>query len=342
MAPTPPPGLFRDDLASGLDGALEGRLHRTIERLGIEEARAMAASAADRRCVEAAGLVMGDEDLQAAFIHAGFALTALPHRRIAEHEWMREAAGLTLRVESGKDEKGNPAGVPYGSVARMILLYLQTEAVRTRSREVELGRSMNRWMTAMGVNNGGKGYSLVREQSWRISLCRLTFFATSEEGIQVTNGGFVRSAILPYQPDAPSAQLSLWRERVVLDEAFYASLVEHPLPVREAAIRGIAHRSMAIDIYVWLAYRLWQLKKPKRIPWPAFYGQFGAGFTRLRAFRQHIREPLALALAAYPEARVEVDNENGLLLHPSPSPVPERRIGRGRNPIEYRDTSVGR
>jgi hypothetical protein len=318
-----------EDLLSGLEGALAGRLHRTIEHLGIERVRTMVASAVDRRCIEAANLVMADEDLQAGFVHAGFALTALPHRRIAEAEWVREAAGLTLRVESGRDERGAVAGIPYGSVARMILLYLQTEAVRTRSREVELGRSMNRWLTVMGVNNGGKGYSLVREQSWRLSLCRLTFFTTSDEGRQITNGGFVRNAILPSRPDDPGTQLSLWRERVVLDEAFYSSLLEHPLPVRETAIRGLAHRSMAIDLYVWLAYRLWQFKRPKRVPWPALYGQFGAGFSRLRAFRQHVKEPLALALAAYPEARVDVDDEAGLILHPSPPPVPERRLSQG-------------
>jgi hypothetical protein len=317
------------DLLTSFGSALERRLHGTIERLGVERARAMAVTAVDRRCVDAAFLVMTDEDLQANFVHAGFALTALPHRRIAEPEWVREAAGLTLRVESGKDERGNLAGVPFGSVARMILLYLQTEAVRTRSREVELGRSMNRWLTTMGVNNGGKGYTLVREQSWRLSLCRLTFFATSGEGTQITNGGFVRTTILPCHPDDDGIQLSLWRERVVLDEAFYSSLLEHPLPVREAAIRALAHRSMAIDIYIWLAYRLWKLKRSKRVPWPALYGQFGAGFTRLRAFRQHVREPLALALAAYPEARIDIDDDAGLTLNPSPPPVPERRLGRG-------------
>src|SRR3712207_5592998 len=103
-----------EDLLSGLEDALEGRLHRTIERMGIERARAMAPTAADRRCVEAANLVMTDEDLQASFVHAGFALTALPHRRIEETEWVREAAGLTLRVESGRDERGVAAGIPYG------------------------------------------------------------------------------------------------------------------------------------------------------------------------------------------------------------------------------------
>ena len=47
-------------------------------------------------------------------------------------------------------------------------------------------------------------------------------------------------------------------------------------------------------------------------------------------FRRHVREPLALALAAYPEARVEVDNKAGVLLHPSPPAVPKaeaRRLG---------------
>src|SRR3712207_655631 len=94
------------DLAAGVEAALRRRLHTTIEQLGVEQARGMAATSADRACVDTAHQVMTDEDPQAGFIHAGFALTALPHRRVEEPEWIREAAGLTLRVESGKDEHG--------------------------------------------------------------------------------------------------------------------------------------------------------------------------------------------------------------------------------------------
>ena len=46
----------------------------------------------------------------------------------------------------------------------------------------------------------------------------------------VTNGAFVRDAILPLNPNAPE-QLPLWQERVRLDEGFYQSLIEHPLPI---------------------------------------------------------------------------------------------------------------
>ena len=70
-------------------------------------------------------------------------MTALPHRSTTETVWERQSGDIKLLLESGRTSATNSVGLPYGSVARMILLYLQTEAVRTRSREVELGRSMN-------------------------------------------------------------------------------------------------------------------------------------------------------------------------------------------------------
>jgi RNA-directed DNA polymerase len=60
-------------------------------------------------------------------------------------------------------------------MARLILLYLQTEAVRSNNPEVELGRSMHAWLARMGIPAGGKNYKLVSEQARRISACRLTF-----------------------------------------------------------------------------------------------------------------------------------------------------------------------
>ena len=83
--------------------------------------------------------------------------------------WIRQGGSIKLRIESGTDANDAKVGLPYGAIARIILLYLQTEAVRTRSREVELGRSMNQWLTAMGIDNGGKTYRLVREQSRRLT-----------------------------------------------------------------------------------------------------------------------------------------------------------------------------
>jgi len=302
-----------------------GTVHQLIIQRGVAEARkAASGNASERLCVDAAYEVLSDEVGRVGVVHAGFAMTALPHKRIAESVWERDGGQVKLLVEGGLDARKQPIGVPYGSIARMILLYLQTRAVRTRSREVELGASMNAWLTAMGIPVGGKTYQIVREQSRRISRCRLTFFRRSESAEIVTNGAFVRDAILPLNPEAPE-QLPLWQERVRLDEGFYQSLIDHPLPLREAAIRQISNRSMAIDLYIWLAYRLHVLRAPVEISWPALRRQFGESYGQLRFFRRDALPPLKLALAVYPEARVTVDERVGITLHPSPPPVSERK-----------------
>ena len=297
-------------------------IHQLILTSGVQRAKELAEDKPARQRIEAASRVMADEEYRIGITHAGFAMTSLPHRSVAARVWIREAPGLKLLVESGHDGDGKPVGLPYGSVARLILLYLQTQAIRTDSCEVELGRSMHEWLNAMGIDPGGTGYKAVREQSRRLSLCRLTFRRPLEGATLISNAGFVQDAILP--DDQGAWQPRLWQEVVRLNPRFYKSLKEHPLPLREAALKEIAGRSLAIDAYVWLAYRLHALSGPTPITWVALHRQFGAGFSLVRQFKAKFREPLALALSVYPEAKIDI-GEQKVVLHPSPAPVPESR-----------------
>lgn len=299
-------------------------IHKLISAHGIDHVRSLTQDKAGRQAVDTAYAIMTDESQRIGVMHAGFAMTALPHKQIEELTWLRQAGGVKLLVESGRDGDQRPVGIPYGSVARMILLYLQTEAVKTRSRDIPLGRSMNQWLSSLGIDSGGRQYQLVREQSKRLSLCRLTFYRESANATMISNGSFVRDAILP-SSNAEEGQLTLWQESVRLDEGFYQSLLDHPMPVREAAIREIGGRSMAIDIYIWLAYRLHVLDKPTQISWAALYAQFGGGFAQIRQFRAKFKDPLNLALAAYPEAHVLVDDA-GMILYPSDPAVPHAKL----------------
>jgi hypothetical protein len=89
----------------------------------------------------------------------------------------------------------------------------------------------------------------------------------------------------PCQPITASTQPSLWQDKVQLDNGFWKSLQSHPVPVREEAIRAIGPRSMAIDVYIWLAYRLHSLTKTTPITWPAVHAQFGASFKAIRQMK---------------------------------------------------------
>ncbi len=289
-------------------------VHQLIIRHGIDEARRQAATKHERALVEAAYQVLSEDAEKMGFTYSGFALTSMPHKPQKELVWRREGHNLTLLLESGHDRQGKPVGLPYGSYARFILLFLQSEAVKTGSREIELGRSMRVWLGTMGLSIGDTTYRLVGEQARRISHCRLQFF-TDRNGREVMrHGGFVDGSIS--MTGVASEQLGLWQDRVLLNEEFYRALRDHPVPVSEAGLRAIGPRSMVIDVYIWLAYRLHALTRDVEVSWAALHGQFGAGFQLIRKFRAHFRECLEIALAAYPEARITL-SERGIVLRPS-------------------------
>ena len=102
--------------------------------------------------------------------------------------WEKTGHNVTLLVEPGRLKVGpGPAvlfGVPYGARARIIMIYLQTQAIRKGNRQVQLGRSMRDWMTRMGVASGGETAKALRDQARRITACHLRFFwsATDEGG----------------------------------------------------------------------------------------------------------------------------------------------------------------
>jgi hypothetical protein len=276
-----------------------------------------------RPLVNIAAEVLADEQQRIGISYTGFCLTSLPHKRLPDDAvWEKRGHRVTLMIEPGRMKtKGKTVlyGVPFGARARMILLYLQTMAVRTSNREVELGRSMRAWLERMGIAYGGETAKALREQASRISACALKFFWEGDQQDGWAAARIVNSG-LRFHTLENAEQTSLWEERVVLDEVFYKALRDHPVPLQEAAIRELRDRSMSLDLYVWLAWRLHTLTKPTPITWAAIHGQFGAGFQAIRHFRPRFLDALGAAVAAYPEARVQL-NDNGIVLHPSRPPV---------------------
>ncbi len=297
------------------------RVHQLVITHGRERARELV-EPHQRRLVDIAAEVLADESARIGISYSGFCLTSLPHKALKDDEsWERKGHNVTLLIEPGKMRVGQSTvlyGVPYGARARMILFYLQSEAIRTRSREVVLGRSMRAWMSRMGISVGGETTAALREQAARISACSLKFFWEGED-----HQGWARAAIVNSGLRFNSgnvAQDSLWEDRVVLDETFWKALQDHPVPLQEAALKELGNRSLALDVYVWLAWRCHQLKNPTPISWLALNCQFGSPERELKHFKTFFKAALSAATAAYPDVKVELD-ERGVTLFPSRPPV---------------------
>jgi hypothetical protein len=297
------------------------RLHDRLSKQGQLALRLEAQSAEERRRVETAARFLGDESLEPAFSHPGLCLTVLPHReRPAREIWRRENGPVSLSVQPTADQAGVFHGVPHGAKARLILLYLQTEAVKTNSRQIELGRSMHAWLRRMGVKPSGTNYSEVNRQSIKIENCLLVFSHESDNTAVRWRDTIIRGSF--------DHKTNEQRELMVveLSESFYRAIREHPVPVSEAAVRALGERCMAFDIYLWLSYRLHALERDTAVSWDRLFAQFGAGTSALKHFKPRFARDLEMALAVYPTAGARL-GVNGLTLMPSPPPL---RAGRPR------------
>jgi Plasmid encoded RepA protein len=310
-----------------------GQLHDLISARG--KLVAIESGLAPRDAIEAAALYMSDEDNALAFAYSGWAQCALPHRRIpVDQLWEVNSDRMRLVVEPGRrptgpDGKGamELVGVPFGAYARLILIYLQTEALRTGSREIELGGSWREWMARIGVSWGGSSGKAVREQAELLSRCRLTFHLQGNGQTGLVNQSIVDRALFIETPATGTRQGRLSLETAKLSEGFYEQLRRHPVPLEESAIRSLANNSAALDCYVWLAYRLHSLTSQRMVTWAALKSQHGQGFKKLFHFKNKFPGVLAMATAVYPDAKVEVTNE-GVILKPSRPPVAQRLAAR--------------
>jgi hypothetical protein len=284
--------------------------------------------------IEAAAIRMADEVTSEtavrSHLYSGWSHAGMPHKRprIEDANWRIETDYVTLLVEPGTrveaDGRETTIGVPFGAYARLILIDWQTEALETASRDVYMGPSLKASLKRMGLSHGGKVMELVREQIERLASCRLTFHLKTNDQ---RRGAIMNVNIVDHIEYAEVGQGSSTRryvERVRLSEAFFKQLQAHPVSVDKSSVMAIRNSSMALDIYMWLAYRLRGLDGAVAITWSAVKGQFGGGVSAMRNFKPLFNENLQLALSVYREANVEV-TPTGLLLRASPPPVPQRK-----------------
>ena len=248
-------------------------------------------------------------------------LTTLPHRRPTSHRFERVNGQHSLRMSSPRR-----IGLPYGSYPRLILIYLTTAAVRSKSREIELGRSPNDFARRLGLTpiSGKRGtvYRL-QDQLERLFTTRLNWRFSKDSSSHESGHGLIITGdtglqflrrVLPRKP-------ATWRPKVVLSRAIFQGITRSSVPIDLRAVHQLKHSPLAIDIYIWLTHRMSYLRRPSLIPWKALQNQFGADYGRLSDFRRKFLLSLRLVLGIYDVARVS-SRDQGLVLLRSPTHLP--------------------
>lgn len=281
----------------------------------------------------------GADDL--SFLHSGLCQTCLPHSRPASNiaVWRRSSGRFSLIVSPGVVDDAPPAargrqptpaeiermyvGVPYGSKARLILIHLQTEGMR--SRTVSLGPTLSAFLRSLGlpVSGGPRGsIRAIREQSLRIARCTFTMQWTDTDADGAERTLISDSKIVDGLELWRSAKGEDWTGTVELSARFHEHLREHAVPLDRRGIAHLSGNSLGLDLYALFAYRLPRLSRDVHLRWSHLQAQLGAELKETKELARRVREVMPDVATAYPHANVEV-TATGLLLKPSKAAVPK-------------------
>ena len=105
------------------------------------------------------------------FLARTMALCSLPRTNPGNQiRYVRRNGPYTLVMTTAGINK-----LPHGSNPRLILAWVSTEAVRTGSRDIVLGRSLSEFMRKLGISStDGRGQARLRNQMERLFSCSVS------------------------------------------------------------------------------------------------------------------------------------------------------------------------
>lgn len=233
--------------------------------------------------------------------------------------YSRDTGKLTMTVAPTSRRQG----IPYGSIPRVILAWICTEAVRTKERTLSLGHSQSEFLGRLSLHNNGRDIARFRDQSLRLfkSVISVEYF-DDENGDQSQRLLISDQSHVFWHPKKVD-QAALWDSTLDLSKSFFDEIVSAPVPIDMAVYHALTKSPMAMDIYTWLTYRMFVLLRSGRpfvlVPWIGLKMQFGASYgddqQGLYNFRLNFKTRLREVLNFYPEARdaVEDDKKSGCL-----------------------------
>ena len=317
-------GFTRPDTATGKVVREQGRSTGT--------ALLTPGSTVQQRLIDASIDIAMTPVAQIAFQHTVLCQNGIPYRNPGNdvRRWVRQNGSVVLEIDAGRamhpiKQQFVDMPLPFGTKARLILIHLNGEALRTGSPKIEVEDSLTAFARRiLGRYPRGRDIHSFRNQLGALSTATIRLgIADGERAVQVT--GQIVEALDLWAPVDPRQRV-LWPSTIVLGEKYFASLSRRAVPLDERAVAALAHSAMGLDIYSWLAQRLHRVHRgrPQLVPWTALHEQFGQGYTRIRKFREIFLHTLTEVRTQYHGARIETDRR-GLTLRNSSPPVASAR-----------------
>lgn len=265
----------------------------------------------------------GQEEARAiVFQHGIMCQVSLPRSRQLGRTFARSFKNASILIEAGSLYNGKEweeQPIPYGAKPRLALLYINSEAIKTQSAEIDIGRSYADFCARLGLSKGGKAFYELKKQMNALAACKMSFGFVNPNGQAVTLKDVEPIDCFQAWMVKDDKQLALWPATLSLGPKYMASLLEHAVPLPFEAMAALRDSAMSLDLLSFFARRLHSLERPVRVPFVLFKEQFGQeyiGKNQKDDFRKEFLKAVKEVKEVYPRAIIE-QVKGGLLLKPS-------------------------
>ena len=202
---------------------------------------------------------------------------------------------------------GADTKLPFGNLPRLILAWVCSEAVRTGSRVLVLGKSLSDFHAKTRCLQGSSGekHTRLRNQMKRLFGCTVSMISEDERGEARVSSLVADHAEFWWNERKPN-EFSLWESKIYLGEQFFNEITRHPVPLDMNTLTALKRSPLGLDLYLWLVYRTFALRAPLRLTWRLLYGQFGEHPDNahdkniVNAFRRKVLRELKKIKLAWP------------------------------------------
>ncbi len=296
----------------------------------------------------AAEIVARPEETEAAYLARELVQCTLPHRNPGKvNGWKRSNGNFHLVLQPSLDpETMEPLGLPYGSIPRLILLWIVTEAVRTKNPHLKLGDTLNDFLREIGLDpNTGRGKrgdaTRVKDQMMKLLRCRISFEYKDSHRQSWREMPVAAEGDFWWDHQAPD-QTTIFENHIVLGEKFFKAITAAPVPVDLRALIPLKQSPLAIDLYTWSTYRLHTMQraghKQIKIPLTELREQFGSEYNRMNNFKAAFVDAMGKVQTVFPALEYRFEG-NALVLRDSrqlPSIAPTDKTAAQKRLAEQR------
>ena len=251
----------------------------------------------------------------------------LPHSAVKGNIWQRQNGTETLSVYTDC-----PFGLPSGSKPRLLLAWVATWQVRhPNATVIELGKNVSRFLEhELDLPRTGRYIKDVRLEMIRLFSATISIVNNdSDVSLYSRKATGLSDEMVLWGTAKGDDQDALFPSYIILTDKFRQSILERPIPFDLRALAILTPSSLAMDYYVWFTRVMFSLRASRLVPWKALHDQFGSQYdwesknSRFKFRENSMAQIHQRVRLAYPNLRVSFpSDQDGIMLHPSPTPVP--------------------